>query len=85
MPGPIGTIFPDTYITANPPPAQAPLQVWLNPADPTHGPAQPACLGGPAPAATDACYPDTYFLTVGSVGTVPTDGPFPLAIQIAQI
>jgi hypothetical protein len=81
MPGPVGSIWPDTYITADPPPALAPLEVWLNPADPTHGPAQPECLGGSG----EQAYPDTYFLTQNSVGTVPTDGPLPLPIVIETI
>jgi len=82
MPGPTGpNVYNwDTYATGQPPPAKPASQVWINPADPTHGPAQPNSLGGP-PLAQQA-YPDTYFLTPASAGTVPNDGAGAVAIQI---
>lgn len=85
MPGPIGAniINWDTYATATPPAAKPPVQVWVNPADPTRGPAQPACLGGGSN--TDQALPDTYFMTQNSGGTVPNDASGTVAVQIEVI
>jgi hypothetical protein len=84
MPGPTGAnlLNWDTYQTATPPPAPPPIQVWVNPNDSKNGPAQPKELGGSGAQA----YPDSYFLTTNSAGTVPNDGGGgPIAIEIETI